>query len=269
MKRNTLFCVLFLLPYFVYPQVGINTTNPSSASVLDVNSSSDGVSFGGLKPPIISSLTERNAIQPGITDIGLLIFLSDAVNSDFCFQIWNGSSWEDIYCIITPAIVDIATQDFDSNQTWSYTATPSFYNDQSGTDIWDIVNSLPDISGLTGNFLGCRDLNNSDDGGSGGNFFHEIAFGNIDVSSYSNVQITFEYEVFEFDNNDDVQYELFIDDLSQGVIQLIDGTSNYSENGIVVLSIPEGITNVRLTLGVRQNGGSDTAGFDNFRLIGL
>ncbi len=264
MKRYTLFCLLLLLQFSVYPQVGINTINPSSASVLDVNSSSDGINFGGLKPPIISSLTERNTIQPGISDIGLLIFLSDAINSDFCFQIWNGSSWEDIYCIITPAIVDIATQDFDFNQTWSYTVNPSLYN--VGNDIWDIVTTLANITGFSGNFLGCRDLNNTN---GGGNFVHEIAFNNVDVSAYTNVQVTFNYEVFEFDNGDDVFYELFLDDVGQGPVLFIEGNSDYSESGTIVINVPDTTTNVRLTLGIHQNGDDDTGGFDNFRIIGL
>jgi len=264
MKRNALFCVLFLLQPIVHAQVGINTTNPSSASVLDVNSSNDGINFGGLKPPIIASLADRNSIQPGISDIGLLIFLSDAVNSNFCFQIWNGSTWEDVYCIITPAIVDIATQDFDLNQTWTYTVNPSFYN--IGNDIWDIVNTLPDIIGFPGNFLGCRDLDNAN---GGGNFIHEIALNNINVSAYTNVQVTFDYDIHEFDNGDDVYYELFLDNVGQGVTLFIEGSSNYSESGTKVLNVPEGTINVRLTLGIDQNGDDDTGGFDNFRIIGL
>ena len=256
--------MLLLLQSIVYAQVGINTTNPSSASVLDVNSSYDGVNFGGLKPPILASLAERNSIQPGISDIGLLIFLSDAINSNFCFQIWNGSTWEDIYCITTPAIVDIATQDFDSNQTWTYAVTPPFYNEDN--DIWDVVNTLPDITGVTGNFLGCRDLDNPI---VGGNIIHEITFNNIDVSAYANVQITFDYDVFEFDNGDDVFYELFFDDVGQGAVLFVEGSSNYSERGTKVLNVPDGTTNVRLTLGIDQDGNEDTAGFDNFRIIGL
>ncbi len=264
MKRYALFCVLLLLQPIVHAQVGINTINPSSASVLDVNSSYDGVNYGGLKPPIIASLAERNSIQPGISDIGLLIFLSDAANSNFCFQIWNGSTWENIYCIITPAIVDIATQDFDANQTWAYSVAPSFYN--VGNDIWDIVNTLPDITGVTGNFLGCRDLDNTN---GGGNFIHEIAFNNVNVSTYTNVQVIFDYDIYEFDNGDDVYYELFLDNVSQGSVQLINGSSNYSERGAKVLNVPLGTTNVRLTVGIDQNGDDDTGGFDNFRVIGL
>ena len=95
MKNSYIFCVLFFLQFISIAQVGINTTNPSSASVLDINSSTDNINFGGLMPPVILSLADRNAISPGISDIGLLIFLSDAGNSNFCFQIWNGAFWEE------------------------------------------------------------------------------------------------------------------------------------------------------------------------------
>ncbi len=266
MKRYTHFHLFLLVQSIVFAQVGINTTNPSTASVLDVKSSSDGINFGGLKPPIISSLSDRNSISPGLNDIGLIIFLSDATNGDFCFQIWNGSTWEDVYCIITPTIVDIASQDFDSNLTWAYTVNPSFYN--VGNDVWDIVNTLPNITGLTGNFLGCRDLNNTN---GGGNFIHEIQFNNVNVSAYTNVQITFEYNVFEFDGGDDIFYEVFYDDAGQGLVQLVNGINGggVSENETVVLSIPNGITNTRITIGVIQNGDDDMLGFDNFRVIGL
>ncbi len=256
--------MLLMFPYWASAQVGINTTNPSSASGLDVNSSSDGSTYGGLLPPVVASIANRNSINPGISDIGLLVFLSDAVNSDYCLQIWNGTSWENVYCITTPAIVDISTQDFDSNITWTYSVSPTFYN--TSNDIWDAVSTLQNITGFTGDFLGCRDLDNSN---GGGNFIHEISFNNVDVSAYTNVQVIFTYDVHEFDNGDDVFYELFLDDVGQGSVQLINGSSDYSENGTIVLNVPSSTTNVRLTVGVDQNGDDDTAGFDNFRIIGL
>jgi len=264
MKNNCILLFVLLIQSYVIAQVGINTTNPSSASVLDINSSSDGINFGGLMPPVVASIADRNSINPGISDIGLLVFLSDAVNSDFCLQIWNGSSWEDVYCITVPAIVDIATQDFDSNLTWTYSVSPTFYN--TSNDIWDTVSTLQNITGFTGDFLGCRDLDNPN---GGGNIIHEITFDNIDVSAFTNVQVVFTYDVYEFDNGDDVFYELFLDDVGQGSVQLINGNSDYSENGTIVLNVPSSTTNVRLTLGVDQNGDDDTAGFDNFRIIGL
>jgi len=90
---------LFLLFQFIAnAQVGINTTTPSSASVLDVNSSSDGVNFGGFMPPRVS-LLERNSINPNAADDGLMVYLIDGTNR--CVQMWNGvdSTWDDVYCM--------------------------------------------------------------------------------------------------------------------------------------------------------------------------
>jgi len=271
MKNNCILLFVLLIQSYVIAQVGINTTNPSTASVLDVNSSSDGINFGGLMPPVITSLSDRNTINPSLSDIGLLIFLNDPANSIYCLQMWNGSAWEDVHCITTPVITNIAVQDFDLSQTWSYTVTPAFYYVDEGTniDIWYIVNTMENITGFSGFFLGCRDLNNPN---GGGDFNHVIALDNIDVSSYSNVQMSFDYDVFEFDGGDEVYYEVFYDDVSQGVVHLIDGINGVggvSENGTVTINVPGGTTNVRLTLEIIQDGNNDMAGFDNFKIIGL
>ncbi len=97
-QRNAFYCLLFLHANF-FGQVGINTTNPSSASVLDVSSSSDNINFGGFLPPRVNSTAERNAISTSPSDIGLLIF----VESTGCYQIWNGIYWEDIHCVTNAA----------------------------------------------------------------------------------------------------------------------------------------------------------------------
>ena len=93
-----LFYFLILVPFLIFAQVGINTTTPSPASVLDVNSSSDGVNFGGFMPPRVS-LPERNSINPTASDDGLLIFLIEG--STRCVQLWNGvdSTWDNVYCM--------------------------------------------------------------------------------------------------------------------------------------------------------------------------
>lgn len=93
-KKITIYCLL-MMQTFVNAQVGINTTNPSPASVLDISSSSDNVNFGGLLPPRVASVTERNTINASSTDIGLMVFVENLG----CLQIWNGSSWENIHCV--------------------------------------------------------------------------------------------------------------------------------------------------------------------------
>jgi len=62
-----------------------------------------------------------------------------------------------------------------------------------------------------------------------------------------------------------MQYEVFFDDISQGVVTLINGASNLSASGTVLINIPGGTTNARITVGVKQNG-DDYGALDNFRV---
>jgi hypothetical protein len=247
----------------LHAQVGIGTTNPSNASVLDVSSSSNnGTSFGGLMPPRVSNSLERDAIPVTSTDIGLLIFVQDSGT----FQIWNGIYWETIHTLATQAIT-LAVQDFDTNINWNYSLNRAVYN--TNNDIWDIVTTLgsgtSEIDKVSGYFLGCRDLDNPI---TGINFIHEIAFVNVNISTIINARVAFDFDVFEFDNGDDVQYEVFHDDVSQGVVIFINGSGDLTVEGTVTINVPNSVTNVRITLGISQNGDNDFAGFDNFRVYG-
>lgn len=73
MKIYFLYSFLLLIQTIAFSQVGINTTTPSPASVLDVNSTSDGTNFGGFMPPRVS-LIERNSINPTASDDGFFFF---------------------------------------------------------------------------------------------------------------------------------------------------------------------------------------------------
>jgi hypothetical protein len=263
MKRVYLISApLLFITFLSFSQVGIGTTNPSNAAMLEVSSSTSGTNFKGFMPPRVSSQLQRDAINASSIDSGLLVF----VESTGTFEIWNGIFWETIHTLSSQAQT-LAYQDFDTNLSWSYSVTPAFYN--VAPDIWDTVNTLgagtSAIDIVSNNFLGCRDLNNPN---GGGNFFHEIAFVNVDISSITNARVAFDYDVFEFDNGDDVRYELFFDDVAQGQVVFINGAADYSEQGTIVLNIPGSVTNVRLTLGIIQNGDADFAGFDNFRVYG-
>ncbi|PKA84212.1 hypothetical protein ATE92_2383 [Ulvibacter sp. MAR_2010_11] len=262
MKGVYLSSVALLISFLSFSQVGIGTTNPSNAAMLDISSSVNGTTFKGFMPPRVPSQIERDAITTTSIDTGLLVF----VESTGTFEIWNGIFWESVYTLSTMAQT-LAFQDFDTNLTWNYTVTPVFYN--TAGDIWDSVITLgagtSAIDNVSDNFLGCRDLNNPN---GGGNFFHEIAFVNVNISGVVNARVAFDYDVFEFDNGDDVRYELFYDDVGQGQVVFINGNANYSEEGTLILNIPGSVTNVRLTFGITQNGDADFAGFDNFRVYG-
>ncbi len=211
MRRFSCIFISQLLCLLSFSQVGIGTTNPSNASVLDISSTSNnGLTYGGLMPPRVSTQIQRDAIPVTSSDTGMLIFVQDTAT----FQIWNGIYWETIYTLATQAIT-LAIQDFDTNINWNYTLNHSVYN--TNNDIWDIVTTLgpgtSEIDNVSGFFLGCRDLDNPI---TGSNFIHEIAFVNVNISSIVNARLSFDYDVFEFDNGDDVFYEVFHDGVGQG-----------------------------------------------------
>ena len=243
-------------------QVGIGTTNPSMAAMLEVSSSTGINRFFGLMPPRVEDYDQRDLITSGSTDAGLLIFVQGTGE----FQIWNGIYWETIYSLQTQ-IQNVAQQDFDSELSWGYSVNPVFYS--VPPDHWNILQDLGsgtlEIDRVNDNFLGCRDLNNLN---GGGNFFHEIIFDNVDISGLTNPRISFDYDVFEFDNGDDVRYEVFYDGTGQGQVLLVDGNANLVVEGTEIINIPPGINQVSLIIGIRQNGDADFAGFDNFRVYG-
>lgn len=261
MKRVFIFLNL-ICSFICCSQVGIGTVTPSSAAMLEISSSSNGSNYKGFMPPRVLTQTERDLINATSIDQGLLIFVQDSGT----LEIWNGIFWETIY-VLSTLTRTLAFQDFDTNLSWSYTENPDFYT--VGSDIWNTVTSLgngtSEIDIVTNIFLGCRDLNNPN---GGGNFYHEISFTNVNISSIINARVAFNYDVFEFDNGDDVRYELFYDDIAQGQVIFINGVSDYSEEGTMILNIPGSVTNVRLTLGITQNGDGDYAGFDDFRVYG-
>lgn len=79
----------------IQAQVGINTTTPSNAAALDVNAGDAVTGYRGLMPPRVPTDVERDDITPAIGDAGLLVF----VESTGCLNIWNGTAWEDVYCL--------------------------------------------------------------------------------------------------------------------------------------------------------------------------
>ncbi|HLW31629.1 MAG TPA: lamin tail domain-containing protein [Aequorivita sp.] len=95
MRTRLLFFGFSLMLTNAMCQVGIGTTTPSQASMLEVSSSSDGGStFKGFMPPRVPDVAARDAINPTPEDEGLLIF----IQSYRCLQVWTGIAWENIYC---------------------------------------------------------------------------------------------------------------------------------------------------------------------------
>ncbi len=166
------------------------------------------------------------------------------------------------------AQVTIAYQGFeqDAGDTWSIDSlsTPPCTN---GSDIWDYSTGISSILPQTGSQMwGVRDLN----GSCGGSGFETITFSSVDVSSYEDVELKFSYKVFEYDNGDDIEYQVILDGIPQSSVLLVDGSANISIGWTEeVVSIPNSVNEVSIILRVKQDGGSDYAGFDDFILEGV
>ena len=128
---------------------------------------------------------------------------------------------------ITNAQTTVAKQSFEtSGDTWgplSFTTAPCTV----GNDIWDYSTGFSVLSPNEGSqFWGIRDL----DGSCGSSGFESISFPNVNISSNSNVVFAFDYYAVGMDNNDDLKYELFYDNVSQGEVIVVDGVNGGSDN---------------------------------------
>ncbi len=131
MKTRFLLLVSLLCLSAGFGQVGINTTTPSPASVLDVNASNNGY-FGGFMPPRVT-IAERNQIATSSADDGLLVFLKDG--NERCLQVYDAvmDIWENVYCI---------TEANASPRPW----INEIHYDNTGIDIFEGV----EIAGIAG-----------------------------------------------------------------------------------------------------------------------
>ncbi len=162
----------------------------------------------------------------------------------------------------------IAKQSFEaSGDTW----TPINFSTPPctvGNDVWNYSTSLSSITPNEGaQFWGIRDLN----GSCGGNGFETITLPNVNISSFSNVSFSFDYNAIGLDNNEDLKYELFYNGVSQGEVIVVNGVNGNSDNTngwlTETVSIPGTINNVSVVLSARSNQGNDIAAFDNITLI--
>lgn len=161
----------------------------------------------------------------------------------------------------------IAIQSFEnSGDTWmplTFSTPPCSNNN----DIWNYSTNLPGITASHGNhFWGIRDL----DGNCGGSEFETITLPAVDISSVSNVIFSFDYNARNFNNNDDLKYELFYNGISQGEIIVVNGVIGNSDNTngwkTETVSIPENVSSVSLKLSAKCNRNNEIAGFDNVKL---
>lgn len=101
LKNYFLFFAMLMLVTDFYCQVGIGTTTPSPASMLEVSSQTDGEGpYRGFMPPRVPDITARDLIDPEVEDIGLMVFIQNIG----CLQIWDGNNWKNGMCLNYPPV---------------------------------------------------------------------------------------------------------------------------------------------------------------------
>ena len=106
--KNTILLTLLMMSISAFSQVGIGTTSPSDAAMLEINSSTDGgITYQGFMPPRIPTTLDLNNMSPGINDVGLQVFVLETG----CLNIWNGVAWSAAPCvaIVTGSEIEFST----------------------------------------------------------------------------------------------------------------------------------------------------------------
>lgn len=168
-------------------------------------------------------------------------------------------------------IITLAIQDYDgSTPEWTYSNDIPFFDNNWGTDgyygVINIASASPlDYASFSNNVLGENDLNDEGNGTAG---FATITFNTIDISSYDDVNLSFDWQVVGYNaNSDDATYELIYDGISEGVVFLHDGNDVPTDSsGSISINIPLAVNTIALKISIRNNGITGFSGFDNFKL---
>ena len=156
----------------------------------------------------------------------------------------------------------VATTNYDDLNEIPAVYSPDLGTFTSSSDVWDVVSSLTNVTTLSGDFLGARDIENGDN--PNGDFV-TATYGPVDVSGIGAGTFSFAYDVVGYDAGDDVFYTLTVDGVAQPQVQVIDGQNNggTTDAGTATASFDASAASVTLELQIFQNGGSDYAGFDD------
>jgi hypothetical protein len=133
-KKLCLYSV-FLFTYTVFSQVGIGTTTPDPAAVLDINSQIETGRYGGLKLPTVT-LAQRAQITTPVPD-GLMLYVVDATSR--CVQVYdaNIADWINVYCMnkipVASAVDYTGVLEVGETLTSSYTYNDAEGNTEAGT----------------------------------------------------------------------------------------------------------------------------------------
>lgn len=171
----------------------------------------------------------------------------------------------------------IRTQNFDeSSPSWNFTTDVPFFdhgsdgffgvhdgdndNDTNDTGIATNASSLGFIN-IENDFLFINDLNDEGDNGTNGNVI--ILFHDVDLESYRDVHIFFDYDVIGFGSADYIQYEIIEDGISTSLQEL---PKNGMGSSFITIKNSTKILSFRFI--IKQNGQGDFAGIDNITIEG-
>ncbi|QTY26263.1 Calx-beta domain-containing protein [Flavobacterium sp. CS20] len=175
--------------------------------------------------------------------------------------------------VTVAGLTTIAIEDFDgSTPSWTFSNDILFFD--NGTDgkygVFP-VSTNPSLNNpnFSQNVLFENDLDDEGDNGTTG--FATVTFEEISVVNFSNITLSFDWQVINYNaNNDDAKYEIIVDGVSQGEVFLVDGGVDATDgSGSVSFNVPDNSTSVSLLISVRNNGGDGFSAFDNIKLEGV
>ncbi|MFK7833692.1 MAG: T9SS type A sorting domain-containing protein [Winogradskyella sp.] len=171
-------------------------------------------------------------------------------------------------------LIAVAEQNFDTATGWTYTSDTPFFG--TVVDWGDTVGyfgeiALTDASPINNTtfsdeILGENDLNDT------ANPFAVITLADIDVSSFSDVRIEFDWQVVGYNNNaNDIQYRLRLNGgATGGWVTVFDGNGTINDDqGRVKINIPDGSSTAGLQVRLRNNRAAGYSGFDNFKIVSV
>ncbi|MBZ9652586.1 beta strand repeat-containing protein [Psychroflexus montanilacus] len=166
----------------------------------------------------------------------------------------------------------IAIQDFDGTQPeWLFSTSIPTFDNGWGNGFFGVINSddaSPLASGsFVNNIFGENDLN--DNNGDGTSEFASLEFVTVDISGYTDVNFSFDWEVVGYNvSSDRIEYEVFFDGVSEGRNTLFEGGTTEDASGTFTLSIPDTVSEVSFSYFIQNDGLTGYSGLDNVKLTG-
>ncbi|WP_179022221.1 T9SS type A sorting domain-containing protein [Winogradskyella forsetii] len=231
------------------------------------NSVSVQSSDGDLEPSTIIY-----PITNGIALLNTLVFTEkDVVPYLTALEFGLGSFAPSVPFNVTGPLINIVKQDFDGfTPEWTYTTDITTFDNSWGVNgyygVIDSAIAAPlDNGSFVDNIFGENDLN---DEGNGTNGFATLTFDTIDISSFDDIRLSFDWDIHGYDaNSDDAQYRLIYDGSNEPWVFLLNGNDGIeTDQGTITIDIPNTVDSIALEVRVRNNGENGYSGFDNFRL---